>query len=76
MKCKGDQTQTFCSAGPPFYQLISLVFGLKYAIILHWQLKTKFGFLSEFGITVGPRFTGLLGGWDKRPVNRGAGKSG
>ena len=51
MECKGDQSQTCFSSGPPFYQLISLVFGLKYAIILHWQLKTKFGFLSEFGIT-------------------------
>ena len=27
-------------------------------------------------VTVKPRFTGLLGGKGKRPVNRGAGKSG
>ena len=40
-ECKDGQTQTCCSSGPPFYQLISLVFGLKYAIILHWQLKIE-----------------------------------
>ena len=37
---------------PPFYQLILLVFGLKYAIFLHWQQKMKiWPFLSGFRMT-------------------------
>ena len=27
-ECKDDQSQSYCSLGPPFYQLILLVFGL------------------------------------------------
>ena len=47
-ECKDDQSQSYCSLGPPFYQLILLVFGLKYVIFLHWQLKIKFRVLSGF----------------------------
>ena len=51
-ECKDDQSQSYCSLGPPFYQLILLVFGLKYAIFLHWQQKMKiWPFLSGFRMT-------------------------
>ena len=44
--------------------------------LLHYHDVENGQWRSPKQYTVKPRFTGLLGGWDKRLVNRGAGKSG
>ena len=50
-------------SGPPHRQSVSL-------------LKKRPNLFLIISVTVKPRFTGLLGGSDKRPVNRSTGKSG